>query len=62
MLEYFSNRGFGIAMETFEEVMNALKEGQVEYGVLPLKIPLREPYLIYLIYWQSMITTLLVSM
>ncbi len=37
MLEYFSNRGFGIAMETFEEVMNALKEGQVEYGVLPIE-------------------------
>lgn len=37
MLEYFNNKGMGIAMETFEEVMKALKEGRADYGVLPIE-------------------------
>ena len=37
MLEYFNNKGMSIAMETFEEVMKALKEGRADYGVLPIE-------------------------
>lgn len=37
MLEYFNKQGVGIPMQTFEEVMEALKEGQAEYGVLPIE-------------------------
>lgn len=37
MLEYFNMQGVGIAMNTFEEVMKALTEGQADYGVLPIE-------------------------
>ena len=37
MLEYFNEQGVGIALQTFEEVMLSLKEGQAEYGVLPIE-------------------------
>ena len=37
MLEYFHEKGLGIPMQTFEEVMESLKEGQAEYGVLPIE-------------------------
>lgn len=37
MLEYFDGKGNGIAMGTFEEVMEALKDDKVEYGVLPIE-------------------------
>jgi len=37
MLEYFSGKGKGIPMGTFEEVMEALKENKADYGVLPIE-------------------------
>ena len=37
MLQYFSAEVDGISMGTFEEVMQAVKEGQVDYGVLPIE-------------------------
>lgn len=37
MLEYFNEKGRGTAFLTFEEVMAALKNGQAEYGVLPIE-------------------------
>lgn len=37
MLEYFNNQGLGIAMHTFEEVMESLKNGRADYGVLPIE-------------------------
>lgn len=37
MLEYFKGQGTGIAMGTFEEVMEALKNEEAEYGVLPIE-------------------------
>ena len=37
MLEYFKGQGTGIAMKTFEEVMMSLKNGQADYGVLPIE-------------------------
>ena len=37
MLEYFEGQGTGIAMKTFEEVMMSLKNGQADYGVLPIE-------------------------
>lgn len=37
MLEYFKGLGEGIPMATFEEVMEALKKDEVDYGVLPIE-------------------------
>lgn len=37
MLEYFKSDVTGIAMSTFDEVMRAVKEGTVEFGVLPIE-------------------------
>lgn len=37
MLEYFDEQGVGVAMQTFEEVMESLKMGQADYGVLPIE-------------------------
>lgn len=37
MLEYFNIEVDGIPMGTFGEVMQAIKEGKVEYGVLPIE-------------------------
>lgn len=37
MLEYFKGLGSGIPMGTFEEVMNALKKDEADYGVLPIE-------------------------
>ncbi|NLP35462.1 MAG: prephenate dehydratase [Clostridiales bacterium] len=37
MQEYFNKKVTGISMGTFVEVMQAVKEGQVEYGVLPIE-------------------------
>ena len=37
MLEYFKKEAEGIAMGTFEEVMQAIKEGTADYGVLPIE-------------------------
>lgn len=37
MLEYFKNQVNGMPMGTFREVMQAIKEGTVEYGVLPIE-------------------------
>lgn len=37
MLEYFNGQGMGIPMKTFEEVMESLKMGRVDYGVLPIE-------------------------
>ena len=37
MLEYFQTKVTGIAMGTFKEVMQALKDGTVHYGVLPIE-------------------------
>jgi chorismate mutase/prephenate dehydratase len=37
MLEYFQSGVIGIPMETFGEVMQAVKDGKVEYGVLPIE-------------------------
>lgn len=37
MLEYFNKQGNGIAMQTFDEVMGALKNEQADYGVLPIE-------------------------
>jgi len=37
MLEYFKNEVNGIPMETFGEVMQTIKEGKAEYGVLPIE-------------------------
>ncbi len=37
MLEYFNGQGVGIALQTFEEVMESLKMGQADYGVLPIE-------------------------
>jgi len=37
MREYFGKEVTGISMKTFEEVMQAVKEEQVEYGVLPIE-------------------------
>lgn len=37
MSEYFNNKVTGISMGTFKEVMQAIKEGTVEYGVLPIE-------------------------
>lgn len=37
MKEYFKGQGIGISMDTFEEVMIVLKNGQADYGVLPIE-------------------------
>ncbi|MGB4658396.1 MAG: prephenate dehydratase [Mobilitalea sp.] len=37
MVEYFNTDQYGIAMETFEEVMQAVKDGSADYGVLPIE-------------------------
>lgn len=37
MLEYFDGQGVGLPMSTFDEVMEALKESQADYGVLPIE-------------------------
>ncbi|MDD3174502.1 MAG: prephenate dehydratase [Herbinix sp.] len=37
MLEYFKTEVTGIPMGTFGEVMQSIKEGKVEYGVLPIE-------------------------
>lgn len=37
MLEYFQTEVSGLPMDTFEEVMQAVQEGKVEYGVLPIE-------------------------
>lgn len=37
MLEYFNGQGKGLPMKTFEDVMEALKENRVDYGVLPIE-------------------------
>lgn len=37
MMEYFKTKVSGIAMQTFEDVMKAVKEGQVRFGVLPIE-------------------------
>ena len=37
MMEYFQSEVNGIAMETFKEVMQAIKDGKVDYGVLPIE-------------------------
>lgn len=37
MLEYFQNDVNGIPMSTFKEVMQAIKEGKADYGVLPIE-------------------------
>jgi chorismate mutase/prephenate dehydratase len=37
MLEYFKSEVEGIPMSTFGEVMQSIKEGKAEYGVLPIE-------------------------
>ena len=37
MIEYFKSGVNGIAMETFKEVMQAIKEGKADFGVLPIE-------------------------
>ena len=37
MKEYFKEQGVGISMDTFEEVMQALENEDVEFGVLPIE-------------------------
>lgn len=37
MLEYFKNEVNGLPMNTFKEVMQSIKEGAAEYGVLPIE-------------------------
>lgn len=37
MLEYFKTNVTGIPMGTFGEVMQAMKEGQADYGILPIE-------------------------
>ena len=37
MLEYFESDITGIPMETFREVMQTIKDGQADYGVLPIE-------------------------
>jgi chorismate mutase / prephenate dehydratase len=37
MMEYFNSGVNGIAMSTFKEVMQAIKEGKADYGVLPIE-------------------------
>ncbi len=37
MLEYFNANVTGLPMATFKEVMHAIKDGTVEYGVLPIE-------------------------
>jgi chorismate mutase / prephenate dehydratase len=37
MLEYFNSEVTGIPMSTFGEVMQAIKEGKAEFGVLPIE-------------------------
>lgn len=37
MLEFFGTQVKGIAMSTFGEVMQSVKEGNVDYGVLPIE-------------------------
>ncbi len=37
MLQYFGTKTEGIPMETFEEVMKAIRDGEAEYGVLPIE-------------------------
>ncbi len=37
MLQYFDSEVTGIPMETFEEVMKAIRDGEAEYGVLPIE-------------------------
>ncbi len=37
MMEYFNPKINGIAMSTFKEVMQAIKEGTTDYGVLPIE-------------------------
>jgi chorismate mutase/prephenate dehydratase len=37
MLEYFKNQVNGIPKATFKEVMQVIKDGTVEYGVLPIE-------------------------
>jgi chorismate mutase/prephenate dehydratase len=37
MIDYFMTEVYSIPMETFGEVMQAIKEGKAEYGVLPIE-------------------------
>jgi len=37
MIDYFKTEVTGLPMETFGEVMQAIKEGKAEYGVLPIE-------------------------
>ena len=37
MLQYFGEEISGIPLETFEEVMKAIRDGEAEYGVLPIE-------------------------
>lgn len=37
MLEYFKGQVTGISIGTFKEVMQSIKDGRVEYGVLPIE-------------------------
>ncbi len=37
MLEYFNSSAIGISKKTFGEVMQCVKDGEVEYGVLPIE-------------------------
>ena len=37
MLEYFKSEVIGIPMETFGEVMQSIKDGNADYGVLPIE-------------------------
>ncbi|HHV11321.1 MAG TPA: prephenate dehydratase [Clostridiales bacterium] len=37
MMEYFKSEVNGLAMSTFKEVMQAIKEGRADYGVLPIE-------------------------
>ncbi len=37
MMNYFSSSVKGIALDTFGEVMQAIKDGRAEYGVLPIE-------------------------
>lgn len=37
MLEYFQSEVAGLPMSTFKEVMQAIKEGKADYGVLPIE-------------------------
>jgi len=37
MMEYFKTEVNGLSMQTFEDVMKAVKEGQARFGVLPIE-------------------------